>query len=181
MRLPIVAVVALPLDPIAEAQHRWIERWGAGEHMAAATSLMRAQQLVLAAVEDELRPFGLTFASYEALMLLSFSRRGQLPLGKMSERLMVHPASITNTVDRLEERGLVERRRDAADGRRVLAAITEAGRAIAAEATEPLNKVQFGLGMLDEESAVQINAVLRRVREGAGDFAKDVADPWTSK
>src|SRR6185295_12735928 len=101
-----------------------------GEHMAAATSLMRAQQLVLAAVEDELRPFGLTFASYEALMLLSFSRRGELPLGKMSERLMVHPASITNTVDRLEERGLVQRRRDTNDGRRVLAAITEAGRAI---------------------------------------------------
>ena len=73
--------------------------------MAAATSLMRAHQLVLAAVEDELRPFGLTFASYEALMLLSFTRHGELPLGKMSERLMVHPASITNTVDRLEERG----------------------------------------------------------------------------
>jgi DNA-binding MarR family transcriptional regulator len=172
--------VGLPLDPIAEARRHWSERWGAAEHMAAATSLMRAQQLVLAAVEDELRPFGLTFASYEALMLLSFSRRGALPLGKMSERLMVHPASITNTVDRLEERGLVERRRDTADGRRVLAAITDAGRAIAAEATEPLNKVQFGLGMLDEMAAAEINAVLRRVREGAGDIAEDVADPWTS-
>ncbi len=64
----------LPLDPVAEARRHWIERWSAGEHMAAATSLMRAHQLVLAAVEDELRPFGLTFASYEALMLLSFSR-----------------------------------------------------------------------------------------------------------
>ena len=97
----------LPFDPIAEARRHWIERWAVGEHMAAATSLMRAQQLVLAAVEDELRPFGLTFASYEALMLLSFTRRGEMPLGKMSDRLMVHPASITNTVDRLEERGLV--------------------------------------------------------------------------
>ena len=170
----------LPLDPIAEARRLWIERWGEGEHMAAATSLMRVQQLVLAAVEEELRPFGLTFASYEALMLLSFSRRGELPLGKMSERLMVHPASITNTVDRLEERGLVERRRDTTDGRRVLAAITDAGRAIAAEATEPLNKVQFGLGMIDDAAAGQINAVLRRVREGAGDISENVADPWTS-
>ena len=177
----IVAAVPLPLDPIAEARRRWVERWSVGEHMAAATSLMRAQQLVLAAVEDELRPFGLTFASYEALMLLSFSRRGELPLGKMSERLMVHPASITNTVDRLEERGLVSRRRDPGDGRRVLAVITEAGRALAAEATEPLNKIQFGLGMIDEAAATQINAVLRRVREGAGDIAAGVADPWTSK
>ena len=138
----------LPLDPIAEARRHWIERWSVGEHMAAATSLMRAHQLVLAAVEDELRPFGLTFASYEALMLLSFTRLGELPLGKMSERLMVHPASITNTVDRLEERGLVARRRDEADRRRILAAITPAGRQVAADATEPLNKVQFGLAML---------------------------------
>jgi DNA-binding MarR family transcriptional regulator len=168
----------LSLDPIAEARRLWVERWGAGEHMAAATSLMRAQQIVLAAVEDELRPFGLTFASYEALMLLSFSRRGALPLGKMSERLMVHPASITNTVDRLEERGLVERRRDARDGRRVLAAITVEGRAVAAEATEPLNKMQFGLSMLDEGDAGRINALVRRLREFAGDLEADVADPW---
>ena len=168
----------LPLDPIAEARRHWIERWSSGEHMAAATSLMRAQQLVLAAVEDELRPFGLTFASYEALMLLSFARHGELPLGKMSERLMVHPASITNTVDRLEERGFVERRRDGRDKRRILAAITDAGRQTAAEATEPLNKIQFGLSMLTEDDAGTINGVLRRVRDAAGDVADDVPDPW---
>jgi DNA-binding MarR family transcriptional regulator len=166
----------LPFDPVAEARRHWVDRWAVGEHMAAATSLMRAQQLVLAAIEDELRPFGLTFSSYEALMLLSFSRRGEMPLGKMSERLMVHPASITNTVDRLEERGLVQRRRDERDKRRILAAITSAGRQVALDATEPLNKIQFGLGMIDEPEAAAINAVLRRVR--AGDMRDDVPDPW---
>lgn len=168
----------LPIDPIAEARRQWIERWSVGEHMAAATSLMRAQQLVLQAVEDVLRPDGLTFSSYEALMLLTFSRRGSLPLGKMSERLMVHPASITNTVDRLEKRGLVERRRDPADGRRVLAAITDAGRRVASTVTQPLNDIQFGLGALGDVEAAQINAVLRRVREAGGDIAVDVPDPW---
>jgi DNA-binding MarR family transcriptional regulator len=166
----------LPFDPVAEARRHWIDRWAVGEHMAAATSLMRAQQLVLAAVEDELRPFGLTFSSYEALMLLSFTRRGEMPLGKMSDRLMVHPASITNTVDRLEEKGFVERRRDEHDRRRILAAITPAGRQVAAEATEPLNKIQFGLGMLDETEAATVNRVLRPLR--APDMAEGVADPW---
>lgn len=171
----------LPLDPIAEARRQWIARWSVGEHMAAATSLMRAQQLVLQAVEDVLRPAGLTFSSYEALMLLTFSRRGELPLGKMSERLMVHPASITNTVDRLEERGFVERRRDPDDGRRVLASITSAGRAVAERVTTPLNEMQFGLGAIDESDAERINAILRRVRDGGGDIAADVADPWQAQ
>lgn len=166
----------LPFDPVAEARRHWIDRWAVGEHMAAATSLMRAHQLVLAAVEDELRSFGLTFSSYEALMLLSFSRRGEMPLGKMSDRLMVHPASITNTVDRLEQRGFVVRRRDERDKRRILAAITPAGRQIAMEATEPLNKIQFGLGMLDESQAAALNGVLRRVR--ADDMQPDVPNPW---
>jgi DNA-binding MarR family transcriptional regulator len=166
----------LPFDPVAEARRHWIDRWDAGEHMAAATSLMRAQQLVLSAVEDELRPFGLTFSSYEVLMLLSFTRRGEMPLGKMSDRLMVHPSSITNTVDRLEEKGFVERRRDEHDRRRILAAITPAGRQVAEEATEPLNKVQFGLGALGEDDAVEVNRLLRPLR--AGDMADDVPDAW---
>lgn len=169
----------LPLDPIAEAREQWRARWGVGEHMAAATSLMRAQQLVLAAVEDVLRPYGLTFSSYEALMLLVFSRHGELPLGKMSERLMVHPASVTNTVDRLEERGFVTRRKDPADGRRVLATLTPAGRAVAMDVTEPLNAIEFGLGAIDDVDAERINAILRRVRAAAGDVAEDVADPWS--
>ena len=168
----------LPFDPVAEARRHWIARWSVGEHMAAATSLMRAHQLVLAAVEDELRPFGLTFSSYEALMLLSFTRRGDMPLGKMSDRLMVHPASITNTIDRLEEKGLVRRRRDMSDKRRILAVITAAGRQVAAEATEPLNKIQFGLGALDEAGAAVINGVLRHVR--SDDMAVDVPDAWGS-
>jgi DNA-binding MarR family transcriptional regulator len=168
----------LPLDPIAEARRHWVERWGVGEHMAAATSLMRAHQLVLSAVEDVLRPYGLTFSSYEALMLLTFSRRGEMPLGKMSDRLMVHPASVTNTVDRLEERGLVRRRRDAGDGRRVLAVLTPAGRSLAEEVTGPLNDVCFGLASIAEADAARINAILRQVREAGGDIAAHVDDPW---
>jgi DNA-binding MarR family transcriptional regulator len=168
----------LPLDPIAEARRHWLDRWGTAEHMAAATSLMRAQQLVLAAVEDVLRPYGLTFSSYEALMLLTFSRRGEMPLGKMSERLMVHPASVTNTVDRLEERGFVQRRRDEGDGRRVLAVLTAAGRAVAQEVTEPLNDIRFGLASIPEDDARRVNAIPRQVRESGGDIAEGVDDPW---
>src|SRR5450756_3109922 len=71
-----------PFDPIAEAHRQWSPRWPAhADHMAAVTSVMRVHQLLLARVEDTLKPFGLTFAAYEALRLLAFTRRGSLPMG----------------------------------------------------------------------------------------------------
>jgi len=78
--------------------------------MRAATSIMRAHQLLLARLDGILKPHGLTFARYEALVLLRFSRRGSLPLSVIGERLMVHPTSVTNIVDRLTAQGLVELR-----------------------------------------------------------------------
>src|SRR5690606_19235354 len=88
VRLPVMTTGA-PLDPIAEARRQWLRRWPEhAEHMAAITSVMRVQQILLGEVERALKPYGLTFASYEALVLLHFSRAGRLPLGKMGERLM---------------------------------------------------------------------------------------------
>ena len=72
----------LPFDPIDEAARQWGRRWEAVPQMHAVTSLMRVQQLVLAQLDEILRPHGLTFARYEALVLLVFSREGALPLGK---------------------------------------------------------------------------------------------------
>ncbi len=107
--------------------------------MAAVTSLMRAQQIVLARVQDVLRPHRLTFARYEVLMLLSFSRTGALPLSRLGERLQVHPASVTNVVDRLVAQGLIVRVPHPSDRRATLAEITAAGRALALAATADLN------------------------------------------
>ena len=66
----------LEFDPIARAADLWAERVGPSEVMAAVTSVMRVQQILQSAVDGALRPHGLTFARYEALVLLYFSRRG---------------------------------------------------------------------------------------------------------
>ena len=162
---------AEPFDPIAEAHRQWNARWPEhAEHMAAVTSVMRVQQLLLARVEGALKPYGLTFASYEALQLLAFSRRGSLPMGKMGERLMVHPASVTNAIRRLEERGLVQRHLSPADRRVVLAGITEHGRAVAFRATTALNEASFGLPRVSTEQAAGMTATLRAIRAALGDI-----------
>lgn len=160
----------LPFDPIDEAARQWATRWGAVDHMRAVTNVMRVQQLLLAQLDDLLRPHGLTFARYEALVLLTFSRAGALPLGKMGDRLQVHPTSVTSIVDRLEAAGLVARTPHPTDGRTVLAAITPEGRAVVEAATRDLVGAEFGLGMLSPDDLAALSALLRPVRFAAGDF-----------
>jgi DNA-binding MarR family transcriptional regulator len=164
--------VSLPFDPIAEGGRLWDSHWGpqAVPAMRAVTSIMRAQQILLGRLNELLKPLGLTFPRYEALMLLYYSRRGALPLGKMGERLQVHRASVTNVIDRLEAQGLVRRVPHASDRRAVLAELTDDGRAVAKEATERLNLELFGLGALDGRQLEDVFAVLRPLRIDAGDF-----------
>jgi DNA-binding MarR family transcriptional regulator len=171
--LPPVASEPLDFDPIEEARTQWSERWepDVSDAMAAATSIMRAQQMVLAAVDGALRPFGLTFARYEGLVLLLFSRRGALPLGKMGQRLMIHPTSVTNIINRLEQQGLVRRLPHPTDGRTTLAELTDEGRRLAKRATKAVNAVEFGLGGLDDQDLQQLIRIIRKLRAGVGDFS----------
>jgi DNA-binding MarR family transcriptional regulator len=166
-------VSPLRLDPIAEARRHWEARWEAepSRAMAAVTSIMRAQQILMARLNDLLRPHGLTFPRYEALMLLSFTRAGALPLGKVGERLQVHRTSVTNIIDKLEADGLVRRVPHAEDRRATLAEITPAGREKAREATDVLNADAFGIAALAPRDVERLTAILRELRLDAGDFA----------
>lgn len=161
---------ALRFDPIDEAARQWARRWDGVPAMHAVTSLMRVQQLVLGRLDALLKPHGLTFARYEALVLLTFSSRGSLPLGKMGERLQVHPTSVTSIVRRLEADGHLVRIPHPEDGRAVLAEITDSGRAVVEAATADLVDADFGLGVLDEEDLRRLSDLLRPVRQAAGDF-----------
>ena len=163
---------ALPFDPVQRAFELWEQRWGGSTSMLAVTSLMRAHQLVLAEVDAIVRPYDLTFARYEALVLLTFSRRGSLPLSKIGERLQVHPTSVTNIVDRLTRSGLVERLPNPEDGRGVLAQITPDGRVVVEKATADLMAAQFGLNALDSGQHQALFETLRTLRLAAGDFTE---------
>jgi DNA-binding MarR family transcriptional regulator len=86
---------------------------------------------------------------------------------------MVHPTSATNTIDRLEQQGLVVRRPNPRDGRGTLAEITSAGRAAVARATADLMAADFGMSGYDPDDLESISAILRGLRVAAGDFADD--------
>jgi DNA-binding MarR family transcriptional regulator len=165
-------VPRLPFDPIAEARRQWRKHWGAAAvpSMAAVTSIMRAEQILIARLNEILRPWQLTFSRYEGLMLLYYSRNGSLPLGKMGSRLQVHPTSVTNIVDGLEGLGYVRRERHQQDRRTTLACITDAGRGAARAATVALNEGRFGTAPLRKDRLEEICELLRPLRESADDF-----------
>jgi DNA-binding MarR family transcriptional regulator len=160
-------------DPISEARRQWVEHgWGdVADTMAVVTSIIRAQQLLLARMEAAVRPHGLTFARYELLQLLSFTHMGVMPMGKLGERLQVHPASVTNAVARLEADRLAGRTPHPLDKRKTLARITPKGRRVAAAATTDVNAV---FAELDLDPTL-VDA-LREVRAAAGDFARLPSD-----
>jgi len=161
----------LPFDPIAEAGNNWKrQQWGAVDAMAAATSITRAHQILVSRINAVLKPIGLNFSRFEALALLYLSRRGELPLGKVGERLQVHPASVTNTIDRLEADGMVERVPHPSDGRTTLARITAAGSELVDVASELLAEIEFGLAGMSGSDQRAATTALHSLRKKEGDF-----------
>lgn len=166
---------ALPFDPIQRAAELWEEHFGADSPvaaMASVTSVMRVQQILLARLDAAVAPFELTFARYEALVLLSFSRRGEMPMSKVGERLMIHPTSVTNIVRRLAGQGFVEQVPNPRDGRGTLARITPAGREAMERATKSLHAIDFGLGALEDGQHRDLFRLLHAVRSEQGDFTE---------
>lgn len=161
----------LPFDPIAEAARQWeAHGWtDAAVGMAAVTSVFRAEQIFLARINAALEPYDLSFARYEMLRLLGFSRDGELPLGKVGERLQVHPSSVTNAADRLERSGLLRRRRHPDDARAVLASITDEGRRVLDDATAALNRDVFSTLGADDDLRTLVG-VIAAIRADHGDF-----------
>jgi DNA-binding MarR family transcriptional regulator len=162
----------LPFDPITEAMRHWRGHgWqDATRGMGVVTSVIRVEQILAGRAEDAVRPFGLTFARYEVLMLLLFSQLGELPLGKIGQRLQVGAASVTNAIDRLERDRLVRRRINPDDGRGVLASITKKGRDLVQEATAALNDSLFTSLDLSRADADALFVLLGKLRQRAGDF-----------
>lgn len=162
-------------DPIAEARRQWVAHgWeDAAPGMAAVTTITRVRQILEGRVEEALAPLGLSFARFEILRLLGFTRTGRLPMGKISDRLQVHPASVTSAVKRLEREGLIRRVSDDEDNRVVLAVLQPAGEQLLGPATEAVNAVFETTGLTDAQLDILVE-LLRPIRRDAGD---EVAHP----
>jgi DNA-binding MarR family transcriptional regulator len=95
--------------------------------------------------------------------LLSLLSLEPLPMRKLAQKLKCEPSNVTGIVDRLESRGLVERRPDPGDRRVKVAAATEQGRAVARDLREGLHFAREPLAGLSEEERRSLRDLLRRM------------------
>lgn len=162
----------LPWDPVDAARRNWRDHgWeAAADRMAAVTSIMRVQQLLLARIDTALKTYGVSFARFEMLRLLAFARDRRLSMSRARDWLQVHPTSVTSIVDRLQADGLVRRLPSPDDGRVTLVELTTAGADLVEKATATLNAEIFEPLDLDEADVATLTAILTGFRRRAGDF-----------
>ena len=159
-------------DFVDEVHAFWHDR---GWHLAAdgralVMELFRADKILDARVAEVLTPLELSFARYEVLMVLMFSASSASRMCRLAELLQVHATSMTNSICRLEDDGLVTRRADPADGRSTVIALTTRGRELAKTATRELNSRVFACVGLERRGVEELWLTLREFRHVSGDF-----------
>ncbi|MFD4527395.1 MarR family winged helix-turn-helix transcriptional regulator [Streptomyces sp. NPDC058470] len=110
--------------------------------------------------EEAAGEHALTGAQARLLSLLSLE---PLPMRRLAQKLKCEPSNVTGIVDRLEVRGLVERRPDPSDRRVKLAAATEEGLRVARSLRESLRFAREPLAGLSREERVSLRGLLQRM------------------
>ncbi|GHG72982.1 MarR family winged helix-turn-helix transcriptional regulator [Streptomyces griseocarneus] len=110
--------------------------------------------------EEAAAKHSLTGAQARVLALLA---REAMPMRRIAQKLKCEPSNVTGIVDRLEGRGLVERRPDPDDRRVKLAAVTEDGRETAGRLRASLNFAREPLAGLSTEERTTLRDLLRRM------------------
>ena len=96
--------------------------------------------------------------------LMSIAEDGPLTSAKLSRTIYLSPSTVVGIIDRLEEKGLVERQRSLRDRRQVHISITPAGRTLIAEAPPLLqDKLAEALGNLPDNEQIQMTRALEKL------------------
>ncbi|MFN8023670.1 MAG: MarR family transcriptional regulator [Acidimicrobiales bacterium] len=132
--------------------------------------ISRLSRLIDRRLEENFARFGIEAWMYDVLATL---RRGgppyELTAGELVQQSMVTTGAITNRIDRLEQRGLVERA-SAADRRKVIVRLTAAGFDLVEQVVDAHLATEHALlGSLDERRRSQLAGLLRTLLHDLGD------------
>ena len=124
--------------------------------------LNRAGARIAAAFSEEVRPLGATLQMWRVLAALR--ERDGRRMGDLSETTSIEVSTLTRLVDNMEKKGLVARRRDAADARAVALHVTPAGRRLTQRITPIAERYEsVALAGFTAAEADILKAALRRL------------------
>lgn len=138
-------------------------------HAAAVAALDRTVKLVFSDAQPDLSEYDLTWAGWQTLMLLFYSRHQRLPITRLAKRTGAHATTVTRTVDRLVRSGYARRVADSQDRRVNIIELTKAGEiaqdAVAAHQAER----GWGLAALNDDDVSTLLDLLKKIRVSLGD------------
>jgi DNA-binding MarR family transcriptional regulator len=128
-------------------------------------NLQRTAEHLRRRAADVLKRSKLSATQYNVLRILRGAGRPGLPCSEIGARMVTHDSDITRLLDRLEQKGLIERERNADDRRVVVARVTRKALDLLAQLDAPVResskKLMAGLSAQDLDS---LNATLERLR-----------------
>ncbi len=140
-------------------------------------SLLRTADALQAQVEARLKEFGLTGTQYNAMRILRGAGPEGLPCREIGERMITHDPDITRLLNRLEDRGFVERTRAKQDRRVIYGKITAAGLKLLRKLDDPIEKHgREILHHVSQEKLKQLIELLELVRGGEASHRRDAGD-----
>ncbi|WP_423461882.1 MarR family winged helix-turn-helix transcriptional regulator [Promicromonospora sp. MS192] len=122
-------------------------------------------------MEAGLVPLGVSMAEYSVLGLLGEAGRDGMRLTELAELRMMSTGGFSRLADRLEKRGLIERRRVPTDGRGYEIALTRTGRSLlrAAWKQQHADIQRLFLGRLSDEQLRALSGVWASLADREGD------------
>src|SRR2546430_7903535 len=140
----------------------------------AVLNVLHTADVLLQRITAVLKPFKLSHSQYNVLRILRGAGPEGLPCREIGERMITRDPDITRLLDRLEDRGFVQRTRSRHDRRVIYGEITAAGLKLLREMDRPLDK--FGREMLrhvGQDKLKQLIELLELVREGKAFHRQD--------
>lgn len=152
-------------DLVAATRDEFEHRGGIAHHQfAVLLEVERINRLIQTLAQPHLTSSALTYAGWQALMALAYSKHQALPMAKLAERVASHPTTMTRTVDRLIRLGYVRRVREGNDRRVTVIEILPDGEHAREVVLQSLDRSQFGLGGVPETQLIHLEGLLRQAR-----------------
>lgn len=151
------------------ARSRTAPRTFASRRQRAAMSLMQAADELRRYFTEFYEPYGITSQQYNVLRILRGAGRDGLATMEIAQRMVEKTPGITRLIDRLEEKGLIERELDAHDRRQRRIVLRTSGLHLLETLDEPVKRAtEAVVDMLSVGEVKQLNDLLDRIRQRIG-------------